>query len=157
MPLEVGAVAPDFTLRDQHGRGVTLSASRGQRGVLLVFFPFAFSGVCTGELHQLRDNAARIAEAGAELLAVSCDPMFALRVQADRDGLEFPLLSDFWPHGEVAASYGVLDAERGCPTRSSFLIDRAGVLRWSLHNPMGEARDVTAAVQQIGTLGPVEV
>lgn len=152
MALDLGDRAPDFTLRDQHGRRVTLSASLGERAVLLVFFPFAFSGVCTGELTELRDNAARIADAGADLLAVSCDPMFALRAQSDRDGLEFPLLSDFWPHGEVAASYGVLDPDRGCPTRSSFLVDPGGALRWIRHNPMGEARPVDEAVAQITAL-----
>lgn len=154
MVPRIGDPAPDFTLRDQHGRAVTLSASLGERAVLLVFFPFAFSGVCSGELLELRDNATRISDAGADLLAVSCDPMFALRAQADRDGLAFPMLSDFWPHGEVASSYGVLDPDRGCPTRSSFLIDRGGLLRWSRHNPMGEARPVDEAVAQAAALAP---
>lgn len=149
MALAVGDPAPDFSLRDQHGGSVTLSSLRGRRPVLLVFFPFAFSGVCTGELHELRDQAAAIEERGAAVLAVSCDPMFALRVQADRDGLEFPLLSDFWPHGEVASAYGVFDSERGCPTRSTFLVGLDGLLRWSVHNPLGEARDLAEALGEI--------
>ena len=156
MTLRVGDAVPDFTLRDQHGRRRSPAQWRDERSVVLVFFPFAFSGVCTGELRELREQSGRIAEAGGELLAVSCDPMFALRVFADQDGLEFPLLSDFWPHGEVASAYGAFDAEHGCPTRSSFVVDPAGVLRWCVHNAMGEARsvdDYVRALEAIGTAG----
>jgi mycoredoxin-dependent peroxiredoxin len=140
--LALGDPAPDFTLRDQHGRPRSLSSVRGDRAVALVFFPFAFTGVCTGELRGLRDNADRLASTGAEVMAISCDPMFALRVLADQDELDLPLLSDFWPHGEVAAAYGVLDTERGCPTRSTFVLDLDGTVVWSVHNAMGEARRV---------------
>ncbi len=153
MTLLIGDPAPDFTLRDQHGRPTTLSAFQGERAVVLVFFPFAFSGVCTGELRELRDSAGRVADAGGELLAISCDPMFAMRAFADQDGLEFRLLSDFWPHGAVASSYGVFDEDHGCPTRSSFVVDRDGVLRWSVHNPMGEPRSVADYVRQLESLG----
>ena len=142
MALRIGDAVPDFSLRDQHGQRWSLTALRGEGPVLLVFFPFAFSGVCTGELRELREHKDRIARAGAQLLAVSCDPMFSLRVFADQDGLGFPLLSDFWPHGEVAKAYDAFDAQHGCPTRASFVIDAHGLLRWSVHNPMGEARSV---------------
>jgi peroxiredoxin len=141
MTLETGMPAPDFELRDQHGRPVRLSALRGEAAALVMFYPYAFSRVCTGELTALREHLPRLAATGARLLAVSCDPMFTLRALADRDGLEFPLLSDFWPHGAVATAYGVFDAEHGCAQRSSFVVDRDGVLRWSVHSPMGEARD----------------
>jgi peroxiredoxin len=152
MSLRVGDPAPDFSLRDQHGRPTSLAALRG-RSVVLVFYPFAFSGVCTGELRDLRDGGAtRLAESGASVLAVSCDPMFALRVFADRDRLEFPLLSDFWPHGHLARAYGAFDDELGCPTRSSFVVDGDGVLRWSVHNPIGEARSVDDYVREVAAL-----
>lgn len=153
MSLSVGDRVPELTLRDQHGAQVSLSAVRSERAVLLVFFPYAFSGVCTGELHTLRDRLTEIEKAGATVLAVSCDPMYSLRVFADRDGLTFPLLSDFWPHGAVASAYGVLDEQRGCPSRSTFLVARDGVLTWSVHHPMGQARDVDeylAAITEIG-------
>ena len=152
MTLHIGDPAPDFTLRDQHGRRTSLSGFRGERTVVIVFFPFAFSGVCTGELRDLRESADQIAQAGAELLAISCDPVFALRAFADQDGLEFALLSDFWPHGEVAASYEVFDEKHGCPTRSSFVVDREGVLRWSVHNPMGEPRSVADYLGQLASM-----
>lgn len=152
MTLRIGDAVPDFSLRDQHGQRWSLAALRGEGPVLLVFFPFAFSGVCTGELRELRDDGHRIARAGGQLLAVSCDPMFSLRVFADQDGLGFPLLSDFWPHGEVARAYDAFDPQHGCPTRSSFVIDADGQLRWSVHNPMGEARTVDAYVDALDQL-----
>jgi peroxiredoxin len=135
-------VAPDFELRDQHGQQVRLSSFRGQKAVVVMFYPYAFSRVCTGELAEVRDEHAELVSDTVQLLAVSCDPMFALREFADRDKLTFPLLSDFWPHGAVATAYGVFDAEHGCATRSTFIVDRDGVLRWSVHNAMPEARDL---------------
>ncbi len=69
-----------------------------------------------------------------QVLAVSCDPVHSLRAFAEQDGLSFPLLSDFWPHGDVARAYGVFNEKRGCPDRSTFIVDRDGVLRWSVHN-----------------------
>jgi peroxiredoxin len=151
MSLRIGDPAPDFALRDQHGRRTTLGALRG-RPVVVVFYPFAFSGVCTGELRELRDHGSRLTDAGAALLGVSCDPMFALRAFADQDGLELPLLSDFWPHGEVARAYGVFDDDHGCPTRSTFVVDGQGVLRWAVHNPMGEARSLDEYVRAVAAL-----
>jgi len=134
--------APDFTLRDQHGRPHSLGSLLGERPALVVFFPYAFSGLCTGELRDLRDHAGRIDAAGAELYTVSCDSVFSLRVFADQEAIAFPLLSDFWPHGATARAYDAFDEEHGCPTRSTFLVDRDGLVRWSVHNVMREARSV---------------
>jgi mycoredoxin-dependent peroxiredoxin len=153
MTLSVGDVAPDFTLRDQHGRARSLGTHRGERAVAVLFFPYAFSSVCTGELRELRDGGGRGRVAGAELLAVSCDPMFTLRALAEQDGLDVPLLSDFWPHGEVATAFGAFDSVHGCATRSTFLLDPDGVLRWRLDNPMGEARRVADLVREVEMLG----
>jgi len=142
MALEMGQSAPDFELTDQHGQKVTLSSFSGEKAVVLVFYPYAFSRVCTGELSDLRDRLPDFVSDDVALLALSCDPMFTLRAFADADDLKFPLLSDFWPHGEVSRAYGVFDEEKGCSTRSTFIVDKEGVLRWSVHNPMGEARDL---------------
>jgi mycoredoxin-dependent peroxiredoxin len=144
-----GLEAPDFELRDQHGRPTRLSSFRGSQAVVVMFYPYAFSRVCTGELSAVRDHPA-FAHAGVQLLAVSCDPMFALRALAERDALSFPLLSDFWPHGEVARAYGVFDEERGCAERSTFIVDRSGWVRWVVHNPMPEARDLEEQVRVLG-------
>jgi peroxiredoxin len=132
--------APDFTARNQHGEEVRLSEFRGRRNVVLVFYPYAFSGVCTSELGEIRDRPELFEDAGAEVLAISCDPMFTLRAYADASGLEFSLLSDFWPHGAIAASYGVFDPDRGCAVRGTFVIDRSGLVRWSVVNAIADAR-----------------
>jgi peroxiredoxin len=140
-PLEIGDKAPDFTLHDQHGQEVRLSSFAGEKAVLLVFYPYAFTGVCTGELTGFRDRLGDFETADSTLLAVSCDPIYTQRAFADRDGIFFPLLSDFWPHGAVASAYGVLDENEGCASRSSFVIDKDGVVRWVLHSERGEPRD----------------
>lgn len=147
--LQLGGEAPDFTLRDQFGQDVTLSSYRGTKAVAILFFPFAFSGVCTGELTGVRDRLAEFLTFDTEVLAVSCDPMFSLRSFADADGLNFPLLSDFWPHGEVARAYDVFNEATGAPRRSSYVVDREGVLRWSVHNPTSEGRDLDEHLRQL--------
>ena len=142
MTVAVGDHAPDFTLKDQHGQDVTLSGFRGRMTGMLFFYPFAFSGVCASELRALRDDLPTYHNDDVALLAVSCDPMYALRVFADRDGLRYPLLSDFWPHGSVARAYGVFDEDRGCALRATFIIDTDGGVRWMVQNVMPGARNL---------------
>jgi len=142
MTLAIGDVAPDFTLKDQYGQDISLSTYAGRKAVLLVFYPFAFSGVCTGELTGLRDRLGDFETDETTLMALSCDPMYAQRAVADRDGLFFPLLSDFWPHGVTTKAYGVFDEFTGSATRSSFAVDKEGRVGWMVHNSTGEARDL---------------
>lgn len=148
-PLQPGDQAPDFTLRDQFGQDVALSGFRGRKSVLLMFYPFAFSGVCQGELSGVRERLDEFLTFQSEVLAVSCDALYSLRAFADREHLHFPLLADFWPHGQVSTLFGVLDETRGCPTRSSFIIDPTGSITWSVHNDMGAARDLDAHLRQL--------
>jgi peroxiredoxin len=149
--LRNGAPAPEFALRDQHGQDVTLSEFAG-RPVLLVFYPYAFSRVCTGELSAVRDSLERLRDTGAEVLGVSCDPMFTLRAFAEEQRLAFPLLSDFWPHGAASTAYDVFDEERGCSQRSTYVIGPDGTVRWSVHHPMPEARDLQEYVRVLEEL-----
>jgi peroxiredoxin len=142
LAAEVGELAPDFELRDQHGTPVRLSDRRGAKNVVLVFYPFAFSSVCSSELCALRDSFPEVTRPDVELMAVSADSVFALRTWADAEGFSFALLSDFWPHGAVARSYGVFDANMGAATRGTFIMDKAGVVRWKVVNPIPQARDV---------------
>lgn len=115
MTVEVGELAPDFELKDQHGTPVKLSGFRGKK-VVLVFYPLAFSGVCTGELCQIRDELPSFGEADdVQVLAVSVDSVHALRTWAEQEKYQFSLLSDFWPHGGTAQRYGVFDETRGWP------------------------------------------
>ena len=122
--LALGGPAPDFTLRDQFGQDVTLSSYRGRKAVALVFYPYAFSGVCTGEMSGIRDRLDEFLTFDTEVLAISCDPVYSLRAFADQDGLNFPLLSDFWPHGEVAAPTTSSTRRRAAPRRSSYVVDK---------------------------------
>ena len=152
MALSLGGPAPDFTLRDQFGQDVELSSYRGHKAVAILFFPYAFSGVCTGEMSGIRDRLAEFLTFDTEVLVISCDPVYSLRAFADADGLNFPLLSDFWPHGAVSTAYGVFDEEKGAPRRSSYVIDKAGTVRWSVHNAMPEGRDLDEHLKQLHSL-----
>ncbi|MGN6679681.1 MAG: peroxiredoxin [Streptosporangiaceae bacterium] len=142
MAVEVGDLAPDFELKDQHGSPVKLSDLRGKKNVVLVFYPLAFSGVCTGELCEMRDSFPEASRDDVEVLTVSVDSVYAHRAWADQEGYEFGLLSDFWPHGEVARSYGVFDDALGLATRGTFIIDKSGVVRWKVVNAIPQARDL---------------
>ena len=142
MPLSVGDVAPDFELKDQHGQTVRLSSLRGHKAALVVFYPWAFSGVCGGELRDVQAELHDLVTEDVALFTVSTDSMYALRSFADQEGFTFPLLSDFWPHGAVARAYGVLHEEIGIALRGTFLVDRDGVVRWSVLNGIPDARDV---------------
>jgi mycoredoxin-dependent peroxiredoxin len=137
----VGDLAPDFTTRNQHGETVTLADLRGAPAVI-VFYPWAFSGICTGELCTLRDNLADFTGVGARVVAISCDAMFSLRVFADTEGFDFELLTDHWPHGAIARAYGIFDETAGCSLRGSFVLDADGRITWSVVNGIGEARDI---------------
>jgi peroxiredoxin (alkyl hydroperoxide reductase subunit C) len=141
MSIEVGAVAPDFTMKNENHQDVTLSEFRGKKNVLLVFYPFAFSNVCHGELCEIRDNIGDFANDDVELLAISVDAPFAHKAWAIQEGYTFPQLADFWPHGEVSRAYGVFNEEKGFSFRATFLIDREGVVRFAEVNPTGQARD----------------
>jgi peroxiredoxin len=142
MAVEVGDKAPDFELKDQHGTPVKLSGFAGQKNVVLVFYPLAFSGVCSGELAALRDEFPEVSRDDVELLTVSVDSGFALRAWDDAEHFGFGLLSDFWPHGGVARAYGVFDENLGIATRGTFIIDKNGVVRWKVVNPVPQARDI---------------
>ena len=141
MTVEVGSPAPDFTLKNQDGQEVSLGDFAGDKAVLLVFFPFAFSGICTGELCSVRDDLPSFQNDDVQVVGVSCDTTWSLKVWAQQEGYEFPLLSDFWPHGAVSESYGVFSADLGFAFRGTFLIDSDGVVRFAEHNGPGEARD----------------
>lgn len=148
--VQVGAEAPDFALKNQHGEDVTLSSFRGESPVVLVFFPFAFSNICTGEFAEIRDHPDALD--GAEVLAVSCDHFFANRAFADAQGLEFSVLSDFWPHGDVSRAYGIFNDDVGVAERGSYLIDRHGIVRWTVEYGIGEARDLGVYRAALATL-----
>jgi mycoredoxin-dependent peroxiredoxin len=150
--FEVGHLAPSFSLRDQHGQSQTLGARRGSRHVLLVFYPFAFTGVCAGELRELNDHASSWRDLDADVLAVSCDPLPSLRAFSEQEQLELALLSDFWPHGEVSTAYGAFESELGAAGRATYVIDRQGVVRWTVRSAIADRRDVATYVTALAAL-----
>ena len=142
MSLTIGSPAPEFELSNQHGEKVSLASFKGQKNVVVLFYPFAFSGTCTGELCAIRDDLNSFQNDNVQLVAISCDPMFAQRAFSEKENYTFPVLADIWPHGVAAKAYGVFDDARGCAIRGSFVIDKAGVLRWQIVNGLGDARNL---------------
>jgi peroxiredoxin (alkyl hydroperoxide reductase subunit C) len=139
--IDVGVPAPDFTLKDQDGRPVTLSGYLNAKDVLLVFFPLAFTGVCQRELDEIQSHLADYVNDGTQTLAISVGPPPTHKVWAKQSGFTFPVLSDFWPHGDVARAYGVFNGDAGFANRGTFVIDRVGVVRFAELNGPGEPRD----------------
>jgi peroxiredoxin (alkyl hydroperoxide reductase subunit C) len=144
MTIEVGSQAPDFTLKDQHNQPVSLTDFRGRKAVLLVFYPMAFTRTCEGELTEIRDNLAAYANDRVQVVTVSVDTTHSHKVWAEREGFDFPLLADFWPHGAVAQAYGVFNEVAGFADRGTFLIDRDGAVRFAELSGPGESRDQKA-------------
>jgi peroxiredoxin len=142
--LGVGDAAPDFTLRDQNQQPVTLSdyrAGKDAKNVLLVFFPLAFTGICEGELGQLRDHLPDFENDDSAVLTISVGPPPTHKVWALESGFLFPVLSDFWPHGAVSQAYGVFNDDTGFSNRGTFVVDRSGTIRFAEMKQPGEARD----------------
>ena len=150
--INVGDEAPDFTLRDQNNEEVTLSSFRGLQAVLLIFYPLAFTGICTGELCEVRDDLSTFQNDDVQVLTISVDSPYSHKIFSEREGYEFPLLGDFWPHGAVAKAYGVFNEAVGFANRGTFLVDKAGVVRFAEMNPPGEGRDAQAWRDAIAAL-----
>jgi peroxiredoxin (alkyl hydroperoxide reductase subunit C) len=150
--LQVGTEAPDFTLKDQNGQPVTLGDFRGAKDVLLVFFPLAFTGICQGELDEIRDNMTRYVNDDTATLTISVGPPPTHKIWATQSGFEFPVLSDFWPHGAVAQAYGVFNDHAGVANRGTFVVDRFGVIRFAEMKQPGEPRDQAVWTQALAAL-----
>lgn len=144
-------MAPDFTLPDIAGEPFALSSLRGKK-VVLMFFPFAFTGVCTGELCAIRDNENDFIDDDTVVVSVSCDSRYTLQNFVNAENFTHVFLSDFWPHGEVSKTYGVFNDERGMAIRGTFILDREGVVQWSVANQPPNARSTAeykSALSQI--------
>ena len=152
--LGVGTEAPDFTLKDQNGQAVTLSNFRGVKNALLVFFPLAFTGICQGELDEIRDHLGTYENDDTATLAISVGPPPTHKIWATQSGFTFPVLSDFWPHGAVAQSYGVFNDVAGFANRGTFVIDRSGIIRFAEMKKPGEPRDQAVWTDALKALQP---
>jgi peroxiredoxin len=150
--VDVGDIAPDFALKDQDRNEVSLSDFRGSKNVVLFFYPFSFSGICSGELCSIRDDLSDFSNDDVVTLAVSVDSLQVHKGWADAQGYTFPLLADFWPHGEVAKQYGVFHEGAGSAVRATFVIDKDGKVVHKVVNEIGEARDHDDLKKVVGSL-----
>ncbi len=132
--IETGSRAPDFDLKVVKSERVRLADFRDRRNVLLVFHPFAFTAVCEDEARDLEENQASFDSAETDVVLVSCDSAPARQEWKRKLGLSYTLASDFWPHGAAAKAYGVFDEAKGAPVRGTFLIDKDGIVVWTLVN-----------------------
>ena len=142
MTLIIGDHAPDFELTNQYGETVKLSDFRGKKPVVIVFYPLSFSGICTGELCEIRDNFAKFDKENVELLAISVDSKYVQKQFAEHEGYKFSVLADFWPHGAVAQAYGVFLEESGLSNRATFVINTDGELVAKFVTAPGQARSL---------------
>lgn len=152
MAIEVGQQAPSFDLAVTLQERVTLEQFRGEKNVLLVFHPFAFTGICEAEACELQDNLAAYRDADTEVVFVSCDSWAARQAWKKQLGHDFIYASDFWPHGAVSRAYGVFNEEVGAPVRGTFLIGKDGIVKWALVNEIPSRREGLAA-QSLAALG----
>ena len=152
MSLIIGDAAPEFSLANQFGETVSLADFKGKMNVVLVFYPLSFSGICTGELCELRDNFDRFEREDVELLAISVDSKYVQKQFAEHEGYKFSVLADFWPHGAVAQQYGVFLEENGFSNRATFVIDKDGVLVAKFVTAPGQARSLDEYDKALATL-----
>lgn len=132
--IETGSEAPDFDLEVSGAERVRLADFRGKRNLLLVFHPRAFTPICEEEALDLEENLPSFASAETDVVLVSCDSSAARQAWKEKLGLTYTLASDFWPHGEASRAYDVFDETSGTPVRGTFLIDKQGIVVWSLVN-----------------------
>ena len=152
MSLIIGDAAPEFSLANQFGETVSLADFKGKMNVVLVFYPLSFSGICTGELCELRDNFDRFEREDVELLAISVDSKYVQKQFAEHEGYKFSVLADFWPHGAVAQQYGVFLEENGFSNRATFVINKDGVLVAKFVTAPGQARSLDEYDKALATL-----
>jgi peroxiredoxin len=148
---KAGDLAPDFTLTSTSGKKETLSSYRGQKHVLLCFFPFAFSSTCTAQFCEMRDAWEQYTAHDLVVFPISVDSKYALAEYKAKYGMQPDLLSDFLR--DVSAAYGVLHPERQFSNRSYFLIDKSGVVRWAhVEQHGGFKRDNAELLAEIARL-----
>ena len=152
MSLLIGDSTPDFSLPNQFGETVSLSQFKGKKNVVIVFYPLSFSGICTGELCEIRDNFANFERADVELLAISVDSKYVQKQYAEKEGYKFSVLADFWPHGAVAKEYGVFLEESGIANRATFVINKDGELVAKFVTAPGQARSLDEYEKALASL-----
>ena len=152
MSLLIGDTTPDFSLPNQFGETISLSHFKGKKNVVIVFYPLSFSGICTGELCEIRDNFSNFERVDVELLAISVDSKYVQKQYAEKEGYKFSVLADFWPHGSVAKDYGVFLEESGIANRATFVINKDGELVAKFVTAPGQARSLDEYEKALASL-----
>ena len=148
--IEVGDVAPDFTLKDQTDREITLSSLRGKK-VVLSFHPLAWTSVCKLQMQDLEKHKADFDRLGAVALGLSVDSVPCKRAWAEAISVQqTSLLADFWPHGGVAQAYGIFREKHGSSERAVLVLDREGVVRFKKIYPIKEVPDIAEIIKAVG-------
>jgi mycoredoxin-dependent peroxiredoxin len=152
MTATVGAPAPSFTLLAPDKSEVSLDDFKG-KNTLVVFIPFAFSGICTGELCAIRDSAAALNDLDAQVVAITCQTFFSNGAWSEKEGFTFPVLADYWPHGAVSKAYGVFNDAVGVANRYTFVLDAEGIVREIINTEsLGEGREFSAYTEALARL-----
>jgi len=150
---KVGEDAPDFLLKDQDGKDVKLSDFRGKKNVLLAFFPLAFTPVCSCQIPQYREDLEKFNGLNTQVLAVSVDSVPAHKAWTQQmGGIPYPVLADFYPHGDVAKKYGVLK-EQGFSERALFIVDKQGKVRFAQVHDLKMQPDNNVVITELKKLG----
>jgi peroxiredoxin len=150
--VEIGAPAPSFELIDQDRNPVSLESLRGEK-TLIVFIPFPFTGVCDGEACALRDNISELERLDANVVVITTHARPVNKKWADENGFSFPVLQDYWPHGEVAIAYGAFNEKLGAANRYTFVLDADGIVREVINtDELSTAREFGAYVEALKNL-----
>lgn len=156
--IATGTDAPDFELPSNEptpegrpGKKIRLSDYRGKKNVVLAFYPLDFSPTCSSEHACFKDDSVKLEGANAQVLGISVDSAWAHQAFAKQMGITYPLLADFHPKGEVAASFGLYDAGRGFTKRATVIVDKAGKVAWTQeHSGQRDDAEILAALAKLG-------
>ncbi|MEE8457546.1 MAG: redoxin domain-containing protein [Acidimicrobiia bacterium] len=153
MPLAIGTAAPDFSLFDQNKSEVSLDDIRGHNA-LIVFIPFPFTGHCDNEGCQLRDGLAELGGLEAKVIVITTHAIPTNARWASENGFEFPVLADYWPHGDVVRSYEAFNDVTGSANRVTYVLDTGGIIRDVIStDSLGTPREYELYGQALAAIG----
>jgi peroxiredoxin (alkyl hydroperoxide reductase subunit C) len=152
MSVAIGSPAPAFELVAQDRERVSLDSLKG-KNALIVFIPFPFTGICDGEVCMLRDSLSELNDLDANVVAITAHAVPTNKRWSDENGITYPVLSDFWPHGAVAHAFGAFNESLGVANRYSYVLDGEGIVRNIIHtDTLGVAREHDAYLEALAAL-----
>lgn len=149
--ISVGAAAPDFKLKDENGNEVSLSSHKGKDTVVLAFYPFDFSPICSTENSCMSNDLPKFGDAKATLYGISCDSWFTHKAWKEKLGLKQTLLSDL--HRTTVKAYGLHREDLNCAERATVIVDKSGIVRFVKVQQIKDARDDNEILKALATIG----